>query len=94
MVSTVSHLPTLSTLFYSRFILKTIMMNLLKAFGIEEATDKLYDEAGIARIDWQRITDETIKEIETADVARDCIECSGEASQGSSRCYYCGIHNK
>lgn len=68
-------------------------MNLLKAFGIEEATDKLCKEAGIEGIDWQRMTDETIEKIGREDVSA-CIECSGETSQGSSRCYYCGIHNK
>lgn len=63
-------------------------MNLLKAFGIEEATDKLCKEVGIETIDWQRMTDETIEEIGTTDV-NDCIECGGEAKLASKYCNAC-----
>jgi hypothetical protein len=59
-------------------------MNLLQAFGIEEATDKLCKEAGIETIDWQRMTDETIEEI-----GRDCVECAGEAKPASKYCNAC-----
>ena len=59
-------------------------MNLLKAFGIEEATDKLCKEAGIETINWQRMTDETIEEI-----GRDCVECAGEAKPASKYCNAC-----
>lgn len=61
-----------------------IYMNLLQAFGISEATDKLCDEAGIERIDWQRMTDETVEEI-----GRDCVECGDEAKLASKYCNAC-----
>ncbi len=60
------------------------VFNLMGMFGIEEAMDKLCDTANIERIDWAHMTDETV-----AEIGRDCVECSCEAKQGSSRCHAC-----
>jgi len=62
----------------------TSMTNLLQAFGIAEATDKLCDEAGLERIDWNNLTDETIEEI-----GRDCVECASQAKLYSRYCVDC-----
>lgn len=60
------------------------MTNLLQAFGITEATDKLCDMASIDRIEWDKLTDETIDEI-----GRDCVECGDEAVKSSRYCLSC-----
>lgn len=45
-------------------------MNLLQAFGIDEATDNLCKIAGIEVIDWQKLTSETIEEVGKEDVKK------------------------
>ncbi len=57
---------------------------LLIAFGIAQATDRLCDDAGLERIDWNSLTDETIDE-----TGRDCVECGDEAELASRYCNAC-----
>jgi hypothetical protein len=67
-------------------------MNLLKAFGIQDATDKMCDDAGIEKVDWLRMTDETIAEIGEADVKNDtCIKCGEETGWGFTYCSSCRV---
>lgn len=77
-------------------------MNLLQAFGITEATDRLCKIAGIEIMDWQRLTDETIEEIGREDaktfeihgvrpsaIIMDEFEDTGEAKPASKYCNAC-----
>jgi hypothetical protein len=67
-------------------------MNLLQAFGIDEATDKLCKIAGIEVMDWQRMTVRVIRPSaiildECGDTA--CKKCGEETGWGFNYCKDC-----